>query len=81
MNTALVDPGRVPAGPINPVGPISLIGRMSRRIGMLIASAADARRRRPAPSREELIELHERRQVAQRLREEQFQRVVVGRLL
>jgi len=75
MNTAIVGTDRAPASPI------TLIGRMSRRIGAFFASTAGAPGRRRVLSRDELAELHERRQVADRLREERFGAVAVGRLL
>jgi hypothetical protein len=76
MNTALIGAAHVSVGP---VGHSTLFQRISRRAGLaLLACSRGAERRH---SREELAELHERRLVAERLREERFRAVALGRLM
>jgi hypothetical protein len=76
MNTALI--ASTPAS-VRPVGHETLVERISRRVGLtLIEWSRGAEQRR---SREHLAELHERRQEAERLREERFREVALGRLL
>ncbi len=77
MNTALVGAGHVT---VRPVGHSTLVQRISRR--MRVA----ARRLEPTGveqrhTREELAELHERRLVAEQLREERFRAVALGRMV
>ena len=77
MNTALVGAGHVT---VRPIAHSTLLQRLSRRIG-LARMAAPSRTVEPRHSREELAELHERRLVAEQLREERFRTVAVGRLI
>jgi hypothetical protein len=68
MNTALIATGTASA---RPTGHETLVERISHLV-------------RPTPveqSREQLAELHERRQEAARLREERFRDVAVSRLV
>jgi hypothetical protein len=81
MNTALVGAGDVS---VRPVGHSTLVQRISRRTGLaLVAWSRSRTRSRSADrySREELAELHERRLVAEQLREERFRAVAVGRMV
>ena len=78
MNTALVRTGRASVGPI---APRTLLRRMSRRAGLALTAWGDTRPRRRELSREEVAELHERREHAARLQEERYRMVVVGRLI
>ena len=76
MNTALIAPEPVSTRPIG----ISTVSERFRRRAELVL----AWRRRPAErrsSREELAQLHERRQEAARLREETFRNVTFARML
>jgi hypothetical protein len=76
MNTALIASG--PAS-VRPIHPTPLIERISRRAGLaLVAWSHRAEHRR---SREYLAELHERRQEAERLRDELVRSVAVTRLI
>jgi hypothetical protein len=76
MNTALIGAGHVS---VRPVGHSTLVQRISRRVGVaLVAWSRGADR---GYSREDLAELHERRLVAERLREERFRAVALGRLV
>jgi hypothetical protein len=76
MNTALVGAGHVT---VRPVGHPTLLQRLSRRVGL--AFAARTRSVEQRYSREELAELHERRLVAEQLREERFRAVTLGRMV
>ncbi len=76
MNTALVGAGHVT---VRPVGHSTLVQRISRR--MRVAAAARTRRVEQRYTREELAELHERRLVAEQLREERFRAVALGRMV
>ncbi|WP_157416137.1 hypothetical protein [Agromyces allii] len=78
MNTAVVSTGQAP---VRTIAPQTFARRMSRRAGLALLAWAEKTRRRAIPSREELAELHERREVAERLREERFGSVAVGRLI
>ncbi|GAA1838700.1 hypothetical protein [Agromyces salentinus] len=78
MHTALVGTGQAPVGSI---GLRSALRRMPRRTWLALMAWAGVAGRRRAPSRDELAELHEYRLVAERLREERFQAVAVGRLM
>lgn len=78
MNTAFVATGQATVAPI---GPRSLLRRMSRRTGMALMAWSEAGRQRRTASRAELAELHERRVAAEQLREERFRTVAVGRLV
>ena len=76
MNTALIAPEPLSARPIRSS---TVTERFLRR-----AELALAWRRRPVErrsTREELAQLHERRQEATRLREETFRNVVFARML
>ena len=76
MNTALVGAGHVT---VRPIGHSTLLQRISRRAGLaLVALSRGAEQRY---SREELAELHERRQEAERLREERFRNVAMARMI
>ncbi|RZS68658.1 hypothetical protein EV187_1092 [Agromyces ramosus] len=76
MNTALVGAGHVT---VRPIGHSTLLQRISRRAGLaLVAWSRGAEQRH---SREELAELHERRQEAERLREERFRNVAMARMI
>ena len=75
MNTALIAPGTVPSR--RPIRISALAERLLRRARLAFASGRTA----PQPlSREELAVLHERRQEAARLREENFRGVTFARL-
>ncbi|GAA1808945.1 hypothetical protein [Agromyces neolithicus] len=76
MNSALIGAGHVP---VRPVGHPTLIERVSRRAGL--ALVAWSRRAEQRHSREHLAEQHERRLVAEQLREERFRAVALARLL
>jgi hypothetical protein len=76
MNTALVGAGHVT---VRPVGHRTLLQRLARRVGL--AFAATTRSVEQRYSREELAELHERRLVAEQLREERFRAVALGRMV
>ena len=80
MNTALVGAGHVS---VRPVGHSTLVQRISRRTGLALVAWSRSRRSRRAErySREELAELHERRLVADQLREERFRAVALGRMV
>ena len=79
MNTALVGAGHVT---VRPVGHPTLVQRISRRAGLaLVAWSRSRSRSAEQPSREELAELHERRLVAQQLRDERFRAVAIGRMV
>ncbi len=81
MNTALVGAGHVS---VRPVGHSTLVQRISRTGLALVAwsrSGSRSRSRGAEYSREELAELHERRLVAERLREERFRAVALGRMI
>ena len=76
MNTALIGAGHVS---VRPVGHANLFQRISRSAGLaLVALSRSAEQRH---SREELAELHERRLVAEQLREERFRAVALGRMV
>jgi hypothetical protein len=78
MNTAVIGAG----GIARPLGSPTLLQRISRRSGLaLLAWSRSAEQRHPAPTREELAELHERRIVAGQLREERFRAVALGRMI
>ena len=82
MNTALVGAGHVS---VRPVGHSTLVQRISRRTGLALVawsrSRSQSRSRSAEYSREELAELHERRLVAEQLREERFRAVALGRMI
>ena len=80
MNTtALVGAGHVS---VRPVGHSTLVQRISRTGLALVAwSRSHSRSRGAEYSREELAELHERRLVAEQLREERFRAVALGRMI
>ena len=81
MNTAVVGAGHVS---VRPVGHSTLVQRLSRRTGLaLVAWSRSRSQSRSAErySREELAELHERRLVADQLREERFRAVALGRMV
>jgi hypothetical protein len=76
MDTALIASG--PAS-VRPMPHTTLLERISRRAGLaLVAWSQRAEHRR---SREYLAEQHERRVVAERLREERFREVALGRMV
>jgi len=76
MNTALTTAGVVAGRPNRDA---TLIERMARRAGVaLVAWSRGAEQRH---TREQLAELHERRRVAERLREERFRDVALSRLM
>ena len=83
MNTALVGAGHVS---VRPVGHSTLVQRISRRTGLALVAWSRSRSRSRSRgaerySREELAELHERRLVADQLREERFRAVALGRMV
>ena len=81
MNTALVGAGHVS---VRPVGHSTLVQRISRRTGLALVAWSRSRtqgRGAERYSREELAELHERRLVAEQLREERFRAVALGRMV
>ena len=81
MNTALVGAGDVS---VRPVGHSTLVQRISRRTGLALVAWSRSRtqsRNAERYSREELAELHERRLVADQLREERFRAVALGRMV
>ena len=77
MNTALVGAGHVT---VRPVGHSTLVQRISRRVGLALVAWSRSRGAEQT-SREELAELHERRLVAEQLREERFRAVAIGRMV
>ena len=77
MNTALVGAGHVS---VRPVGHSTLVQRISRT-GLALVAWSRSRSRAAEYSREELAELHERRLVAEQLREERFRSVALGRMI
>ncbi|HEY9365079.1 MAG TPA: hypothetical protein VIP55_00475 [Agromyces sp.] len=76
MNSTALTP--VPSF-VRPVGRPSLFGRLSRRVGLALVTWSGESDRRRSP--EYLAELHERRQEAERLRNERFREVTFSRLL
>ena len=81
MNTALVGAGHIS---VRPVGHSTLVQRISRRTGLALVAWSRSRtqsRNAERYSREELAELHERRLVAEQLREERFRAVALGRMI
>lgn len=75
MDTAVIASGPASARPIRHT---TLVARISRRARL--ALAAWSHRAEQRRSREYLVELHERRQEAARLREELFRDVTLARL-
>ena len=80
MNTALVGAGHVS---LRPVGHPTLVQRISRRTVLALVAWTRSRSRSSerSLSREDLAELHERRLVADQLREERFRAVAIGRMV
>lgn len=76
MNTALVGAGHVT---VRPIGHSTPLQRISRRVGLALVTWSRGAEQRY--SREELAELHERRQEAERLREERFRNVAMARMI
>ena len=77
MNTALVGAGHVS---VRPVGHSTLVQRIFRRMRAR-RSPPRSRSVEQRYTREELAELHERRLVAEQLREERFRAVALGRMV
>ena len=76
MNSALTTAGVVTGRPHRES---TLIERLARRAGVALVTWSHAAEQRH--TREELAELHERRLVAERLREERFRDVALSRLM
>ena len=78
MNTALVGAGHVS---VRPVGHSTLVQRIFRRTRLALVAWSRSRGVEHQQTREELAELHERRLVAEQLREERFRAVAIGRMV
>jgi hypothetical protein len=76
MDTAFIASG--PAS-VRRAGHATLVERISRRVGLALVEWS--RRAEQRRSHEYLAELYERRQEAERLREERFRDVALSRLL
>jgi hypothetical protein len=76
VNTALTTAGAVT---VRPNRDSTLVGRMARRAGVALVTWSRAAEQRH--TREQLAELHERQQMAERLREERFRDVALSRLM
>ena len=76
MNTAIIGSGQAS---VRPIPQSTLFERISRSAGLaLVAWSGRIEQRR---SREYQAELHERRQMAERLREERFRDVALARMV